>query len=117
MFSGEDVIQLGFGEQIFLEHEFVNAPICNEGFLGYGGTLFVAEHRVEGGNEADRILDVGEAALAVGFNAGDAARVKYDCSVAQQREAKKQVKGVIGSAMFSSSSLASQAMEIASTSP
>ena len=42
----EDVIQLNFGEQIFLEHEFVNAAICNEGFLGYGGTLFVAEHRV-----------------------------------------------------------------------
>jgi hypothetical protein len=89
----EDVIQLNFGAQIFLEHEFVNAPICNEGFLGYGGTLFVAEHRVESGNEADRILDVGEAAFAVGFNAGDAARVKYDRSIAQQREAKKASSG------------------------
>src|SRR5271166_3725602 len=89
----EDVVQLGFGEQIFFEHEFVNAAVGDEGFLGYGGTLFVAEHRVEGGNEADRILDVGEAAFAVGFNAGDAARVKYDRSVAQQREAKKQVEG------------------------
>jgi hypothetical protein len=55
----EDVIQLGFGKHIFLQHEFVNAAICKEGFLRYGGTLFVAEHRVEGGNETDRILDVG----------------------------------------------------------
>jgi hypothetical protein len=31
----EDVIQLGFGEQIFFEHEFVNAPVGDEGFLGY----------------------------------------------------------------------------------
>jgi hypothetical protein len=114
----EDVIQLGFGEQIFLEqNEFVNAPICDEGFLGYGGTLFVAEHRVEGGNEADRILDLGEAAFAVGFNAGDAARVKYDRSAAQQRETKNKLKAMIGSAMFSSSSLASQAMEIAMSAP
>src|SRR5271166_1698012 len=89
----EDIIQLGFGEQIFFEHEFVNAAVGDEGFLRDGGTLFVAEHRVERGNEADRILHVGEAAFAVGFNAGDAARVKYDRSVAQQGEAKKQVKG------------------------
>ena len=113
----EDVIQLGFGKQIFLEYKFVDAAICDEGFLGYGGTLFVAEHRVESGNEADRILDVGEAAFAVGFNAGDAARVKYDRSIAQQREAKKQVKAMIGSAIFSSSSLASQAMEIVMSAP
>src|SRR5271165_418736 len=88
----EDVIQLGFGEQIFFEHEFVNAPVGDEGFLGYGGALFVAKHRVERGNEADRILDVGEAAFAVGFNAGDAARVKYDGSVTQQGKAEKQVE-------------------------
>ena len=60
MFSGLRMSsELGFGEQISLEHEFVNAPICDEAFLGYGGTLFV----------------------------------KYDRSVAQQRESKKQVKG------------------------
>src|SRR4029077_16029812 len=40
-----------------------------------------------------RILDVGEAAFAVGFHAGNAARVEDDRSVAQQGEAKKQVKG------------------------
>jgi hypothetical protein len=26
-------IQLGFGEQIFFEHEFVNAAVGDEGFL------------------------------------------------------------------------------------
>src|SRR5271166_84085 len=88
----EDVIQLGFGEQIFFEHKFVNAAVGDKGFLGDGGTLFVAEHRVERGNEADRILHVPEAAFAVGFNAGDAARVKYDRSVTQQRKAEKQVE-------------------------
>jgi hypothetical protein len=55
----EDVIQLGFGEQIFLEqNEFVNAPICDEGSLGYGGTLFVAEHRVEGSNVASQATEI-----------------------------------------------------------
>jgi hypothetical protein len=62
-------------------------------------------------------LDVGEAAFAVGFNAGDAARVKCDRSVAQQREAKSKLKATIGSAMFNSSSLASQAREIATSAP
>ena len=46
-------IQLGCAEQIFFEHEFVDAAIGDEGFLRDGGTLFVAEHRVERGNEAD----------------------------------------------------------------
>src|SRR5580704_13948311 len=113
----EDVIQLGFGEQIFLEHEFVDASICDEGFLGYGGTLFVAEHRVEGGNEADRILHVGEAAFAVGFNGGNAARGRMIAALRSNVRPKSKLKAMIGSAMFSSSSLASQAMEIAMSAP
>src|SRR5271166_5990863 len=88
----ENVVELGLGEQVFFEYELVNAPVGDEGFLGYGGALFVAKHRVERGNEADRILDVGEAAFSVGFNAGNAARVKYDRGVTQQRKAEKQVE-------------------------
>jgi hypothetical protein len=54
----EDVVELSLGEQVFFEYELVDAAVGNEGFFGDGGTLFVAEHRVERGNEADRILDV-----------------------------------------------------------
>ena len=71
----EDIIQLDFAEQIFFEHQFVDAAVGDEGFLRDGGTFFVAEHRVERSHQADRILDVSETAFSVGFNAGDAARV------------------------------------------
>ena len=89
----EDVVQLGFGEQIFFEHEFVDAAVSDEGFLSDGGALFVAKHRVERCDKSDGILNIGEAAFAVRFDASDAAGVKYDRSVAQQREPEKQIKG------------------------
>jgi hypothetical protein len=50
----EDIIQLGFAEQIFFEHEFVDAAVGDESFLRDGGTLFVTEHRVERRRAASR---------------------------------------------------------------
>ena len=50
----EDVVELGFGQQIFFEDEFVNAAAGDKSFLGYGGALFVAEYRIERSNETSK---------------------------------------------------------------
>jgi len=42
----EDVIKLGLGEQIFLEHKLVDAAVGFKSFLGDSRAFLVAEHRI-----------------------------------------------------------------------
>jgi hypothetical protein len=45
-----------------------DAAVGHEGFLGDCGALFVPKHRIKRGHQANRVLDVGEPALAIGLN-------------------------------------------------
>src|SRR6266446_1373435 len=89
----EDVVELGLGKQFFFEYQFVDATVGHEGFLCDTRALFVAEHRVEGSDQPDGILHIGETTFAVSFDASNAAGVEDNCSVAQECETEKQVKG------------------------
>src|SRR5258708_8085667 len=89
----EDVVELGLGKKVLFEYQFVDATVGDEGFLCDSRALFVAEHRVEGSDQTDGILHIGETTFAVGLDASNAAGVEDNRSVAQECEAENQVKG------------------------
>src|SRR3974390_426230 len=92
VFGFQKFIELLLGEPPFGDDEVIHAAAGLERFLGDRGGFFVAEHRVERGDEAYRALHVFATALAVWFNTGNTARRQHDRGIAEERKAEEEVK-------------------------
>src|SRR6185436_3834621 len=88
----QQFIELLLRQPALGDDKVINAAASLECFLGDRGGLFVAEDGVKGRHEADGVLHVFTATLAVRFDAGDATRSQNDGGVAEQGQAEEKIK-------------------------
>lgn len=69
VFRTQDVVEHLFVQQLLFAHQFQYAAAGFQGNAGDTGGVFVADVRVQGGDQADRVLDQFTAALFVGSDA------------------------------------------------
>ena len=89
----EDFVKLLFGEEFVLENQFVNATTGFAGLFCDFGTLFVANNRVEHGDDADAVLNELAAAFFVGDDAFDAEFAESVKAFFEQMDAFEQGVG------------------------
>ena len=91
--GGQDAVELGCVEQPLLQHELAHALAGRGGLAADDVALVVADHRVQVGDDADRVVHVGAAHVGVGGDAGDALGAQCGRSTAQEADRFEQALG------------------------
>ena len=91
--GAQHAIEFGFVHQPAGQHKVIDARAGLVGFLRDSRGVFVSDVRIEGGDDADRVLDARAQMIAVGRDPADTAIGQRDAAVAQVDEAVEQVAG------------------------
>src|SRR5471032_3318563 len=86
VFRAQDVGEHFVVEQAFFAHQFQHAAAAFEGDTGDAGGVFIADVRVQCGDQADRVFDQFAAALFVGGDADDAVFAQHVHGALQQTD-------------------------------
>src|SRR5262245_41950961 len=89
-FRTQDLVELLLAEQSLFQHQDIDALARRVSLLGNLRRIDVADVRIEGRDDADRVLDGAAQVLAVRAYAGDAAEAKRIAAVAHVRDALEQ---------------------------